>query len=158
MVNMMVRKGGRMSVTDGGDLKIRDIRLEDAGEYVCELYVEEVNYELEVFVKSSESDLSWFFFTELSMFSSSVYSDIINHHHLPGCGSHHPPFLLCQDRTGQGTQATQTEGQAYDDIFHLSKTCQVRSSQPSLPIEEQHGTTTKYSQATEGEEDSALES
>jgi hypothetical protein len=51
--NMMVRKGGRMSVTDQGDLEIRDIRLKDAGQYVCELDAEEVNYKLEVFGKSS---------------------------------------------------------------------------------------------------------
>jgi hypothetical protein len=38
--NMMVRKGGRLSVSDGGDLEIRDIRLKDAGQYVCELDTE----------------------------------------------------------------------------------------------------------------------
>ena len=41
--NLMVRKDGRMSVTDEGALEIRDIRLEDAREYVCELDAEEVH-------------------------------------------------------------------------------------------------------------------
>ena len=49
--NMMVRKDGRMSVTAEGDLEIRDIGLEDAGQYVCELDAEEVHYKLEVFGK-----------------------------------------------------------------------------------------------------------
>ena len=47
--NMMVRKGGRLSITDEGGLKISDIGLEDAGEYVCELNGEQVQYTLEVF-------------------------------------------------------------------------------------------------------------
>ena len=49
--NLMVRKGGRLSVTDEGDLKIKDIDLEDAGEYVCEINGEEVQYKLKVFGK-----------------------------------------------------------------------------------------------------------
>ena len=49
--NMMVRKDGRMSVTAEGDLEIRDIGLEDAGQYVCELDAEEVHYKLEIFGK-----------------------------------------------------------------------------------------------------------
>ena len=78
--------------------------------------------------------------------SSSVYSDRISRDNLPGCRSHHPASLLGQDRTSQGTQAAQAEGQAYNEIFHLNKTCQVRPSQPSLHIEEQPGTTSTASQ------------
>ena len=55
--NLMVRKGGRLFVSDEGDLKISDIGLEDAGEYVCEIDGEEVHYKLEVLGKQSESNL-----------------------------------------------------------------------------------------------------
>ena len=51
----MVRKGGRLFVSDEGDLKISDIGLKDAGEYVCEIDGEEVHYKLEVLGKQSES-------------------------------------------------------------------------------------------------------
>ena len=54
--NLMVRKGGRLFVSDEGDLKISDIGLEDAGEYVCEIDGEEVHYKLDVFGKQSESN------------------------------------------------------------------------------------------------------
>ena len=48
---LMVRKGGRLLVTDKGDLVIQNIELKDAGEYVCEIDEEEVLHELEVFGK-----------------------------------------------------------------------------------------------------------
>ena len=51
---LMVRKGGRLFVSDEGDLKISDIGLEDAGEYICEFDGEEVHYRLEVFGKQSK--------------------------------------------------------------------------------------------------------
>ena len=54
---LMVRKGGRLFVSDEGDLKISDIGLKDAGEYVCEIDGEEVHYKLDVFGKQSESNL-----------------------------------------------------------------------------------------------------
>ena len=52
---LMVRKGGRVSVAQGRDLQISDIRKEDAGEYICEVdvhgEVEEVRHKLEIFDK-----------------------------------------------------------------------------------------------------------
>ena len=52
--NLMVRKDKRLSVTHEGDLKISDIGLKDAGEYVCEIDGKEVHYKLEVFGKQSK--------------------------------------------------------------------------------------------------------
>ena len=57
--NLMVRKGGKVSVIRGHDLVITDIGMEDAGEYICEVdmfgEVSEVRHELIVFGKLSLS-------------------------------------------------------------------------------------------------------